>query len=125
MTAVPAGPTSARAVLERTYAAFNVRDVDAVLAAMHPDVDWPNGMEGGRLRGHAAVRAYWTRQWTLIDPRVVPRAFTIEPDGRIAVDVHQVVRDLAGTVLREHAVRHVYTIREGLITAMEIRPGPA
>jgi ketosteroid isomerase-like protein len=125
MTAVPAGATSARAVLERTYAAFNARDLDAVLAAMHPDVDWPNGMEGGRLRGHAAVRAYWTRQWTLIDPRVVPRAFTIEPDGRIAADVHQVVRDLAGTVLRRDAVRHVYTIRDGLITSMEIRHEPA
>ncbi|HSE06211.1 MAG TPA: nuclear transport factor 2 family protein [Methylomirabilota bacterium] len=93
--AAPADLTSARAVLERTYAAFNARDVDAVLAVMHPEVDWPNGMEGGRVRGHAAVRAYWTRQWTLIDPRVEPRVFT------------------------------VYTIRDGLITAMEIRPGPA
>jgi hypothetical protein len=57
-------------LLERTYAAFNARDVEAVLAAMHPDVDWPNGMEGGRVLGHAAVRAYWIRQWGLIDPRV-------------------------------------------------------
>ena len=27
------------ALLERTYAAFNARDVDAVLVAMHADVD--------------------------------------------------------------------------------------
>ena len=40
---------------------------------MHPDVIWPNGMEGGTVVGHAAARAYWTRQWGLIDPRVEPR----------------------------------------------------
>ena len=82
--------TAARAVLERTYAAFNARDIDAVLAVMHPDVDWPNGMDGGRVLGHAAGRAYWTRQWALIDPRVAPIGFTVEADGRVAVAVHQV-----------------------------------
>ena len=30
--------TDARAVLERTYACFNARDIDGVLAVMHPDV---------------------------------------------------------------------------------------
>ena len=30
--------TATRAVLERTYAAFNTRDIDAVLRVMHPDV---------------------------------------------------------------------------------------
>ena len=39
---------------------------------MHPDVDWPNGMEGGREHGHAAVRDYWTRQFGLIDSHVEP-----------------------------------------------------
>ena len=85
-------------LLERTYAAFNARDIDGALAAMHPDVDWPNGMEGGRVHGHRAVREYWTRQWGLIDPRVEPRGFATEADGRIAVDVHQVVRDRAGAI---------------------------
>ena len=33
------------------YQSFNERDLDAVLAAMAPDVDWPNGWEGGRLLG--------------------------------------------------------------------------
>ena len=44
--------TTPEALLERTYAAFNARDVDAVLAMMHAEVDWPNGMEGGRVHGH-------------------------------------------------------------------------
>ena len=41
-------------LLRHMYAAFNRREIDTVLAAMHPDVDWPNGWEGGRVHGHAA-----------------------------------------------------------------------
>ena len=113
--------TAAQTVLERTYVAFNTRDIDTALVVMHPDVIWPNGMEGGTVVGHAAVRAYWTRQWGLIDPRVEARGFAVEADGRVAVAVHQVVRDLAGTVLKEATVQHVYAFEDGLIKSMEIR----
>jgi hypothetical protein len=34
-------------LVQQAYAAFNARDVEAAVAFMHPDVDWPNGMEGG------------------------------------------------------------------------------
>ena len=44
--------------LRDLYAAFNARDVDAVLAHVHPDVDWPNAFEGGRVHGREAVREY-------------------------------------------------------------------
>ena len=73
------------------------------------------------MLGRAAVREYWARQWGAVDPRVEPRGFAVEPDGRVAVTVHQVVRDLAGSVLGESVARHVYTFRDGLIAAMEIR----
>ena len=63
-------PVTASDLLTATYRAFNARDIETVLAVMAPDVDWPNGMDGGRMRGHQAVRDYWTRQWTVIDPTV-------------------------------------------------------
>jgi nuclear transport factor 2 (NTF2) superfamily protein len=107
-------------LLGAVYAAFNARDVDRVLAAMHPDVDWPNGMEGGYVHGRDAVRDYWTRQWRLIDPHVEPRRFALEDDGRITVHVHQVVRDLAGRVVTDQMVRHVYRVESGAIRHMEI-----
>ena len=108
-------------ILTNTYKAFNARDIDAVLAVMHPDVDWPNGMEGGRVHGHQGVREYWTRQWGLIDPRVEPLEFGGEGDGRTVVDVHQVVRDFEGNILADRMVQHVYLIQEGLIVRMDIR----
>jgi len=106
--------------LRRVYAAFNARDIDGALALMDSDVDWPNGWEGGRVHGTDAVRDYWTRQWAAIDSSVEPVGFTETQDGRIAVDVQQVVRDLDGTVTHEGRVTHVYTLRDGLVTRMDI-----
>jgi hypothetical protein len=113
--------TAEERLLRRAYDAFNARDIDAALALARPDVDWPNGMEGGREHGHAAVRAYWTRQFGLIDSRVEPVRFRPDDEGRIVVDVHQVVRDLAGNLVSEGEVQHVYKLRDGLIERMDIR----
>jgi len=108
-------------VLQAVYAAFNGRDIETVLAEMHPDVDWPNGMEGGRVLGKPAVRDYWKRQFESLNPRVEPQSFTTEADGRIAVAVHQVVHDMTGKLLVNQTIQHVYEIRDGLIRSMEIR----
>ena len=108
-------------LLRRVYGAFNRREIETVLAAMGPDVDWPNGMEGGRALGQAAVREYWKRQFEVLDPNVEPQNFTLEADGRIAVDVHQVVHDKGGKLVVDQMVQHVYDMRDGLIRSMEIR----
>ena len=108
-------------LLIKTYAAFNKRDIDSVLALMHAEVDWPNGMEGGRMQGHGAVRKYWERQWAIIDPRVEPIRFRQAEGGRIAVDVHQVIRDLTGTIVSDQIVQHVYTMQGNLIQRMDIK----
>jgi hypothetical protein len=108
-------------LLQRAYAAFNARDLDGALATMRPDVEWPNGMEGGTVHGHEGVRAYWTRQWKMIDPHVDPVSFDTDASGRIVAGVHQVVRDLSGKVLVDRMVQHVYTLKQGLIQGMEIQ----
>jgi hypothetical protein len=110
-------------LLRSVYDAFNARDIDGVLAAMTDDVDWPNGWEGGRLHGHEAVRDYWTRQWTAIDPHVAPVEIgpRVGGDGvRVEVRVHQLVRDLDGKVLADGTVVHLYEMRSGLVARMEI-----
>ncbi len=113
--------SSNRDLLTAVYESFNARDIDAILAQMHPDVDWPNGMEGGRVHGHNDVRAYWRRQWTIVDPHVDPVRIEDDDSGRTVVDVHQVVRDLNGNILLDRLVRHVYSIEGGLIKRMDIR----
>jgi ketosteroid isomerase-like protein len=107
--------------LEQVYQRFNARDIDAVLAALDPNVTWANGWEGGYVHGREAVRSYWTRQWATLDPRVEPTGFSTGADGEIVVEVHQTVRDLEGAVLLDQMVVHVFRIENGLITRFDIR----
>ncbi|MDQ8043705.1 MAG: nuclear transport factor 2 family protein [Solirubrobacteraceae bacterium] len=104
------------------YAAFNRRDSSFVIDQMAPDVTWPRAFKGGHVEGGDAVRAYWEDQWQEIDPTVEP--VSIEPlgDGRFDVEVHQVVKDLDGTVIADSIVHHVYTFDGELIASMDL-PG--
>jgi hypothetical protein len=113
--------TSSAELLKKAYAAFNARDLDGALATMKSDVEWPNGMEGGTVHGHDGVRAYWTRQWGMIDPHVDPVSFEEDDSGSLVVSVHQVVRDLSGKVMVDRMVEHIYSLDGGLIRGMTIR----
>ena len=114
-------------VLERLYACFNARDIDGVLAGLADDVAWANGMEGGHVHGHAAVRAYWTRQWSLISPRVEPVGFNRSADGAVVATVRQSIRDLNGEPLEqahglaEKTVEHVFRLQAGKVTRFDIQ----
>jgi hypothetical protein len=121
---MPDQPAPETELLRAAYAAFNSRDIDAALALMTPDVAWPKAFKGGFVRGPEEVRAYWTEQWSEINPHVEPVSFHPEDDGRIGVEVHQVVRDLAGAVLADEHVGHYFTLEHGLIRAMEVGPLP-
>ncbi|WP_433064517.1 nuclear transport factor 2 family protein [Dactylosporangium sp. CS-033363] len=110
-----------QALLEQLYTAFNERDIPALLDAMTEDVEWPNGWEGGTVYGRERVRDYWLRQWAEINPTVTPEGFAAEPDGRIAVTVHQVVRGKDDALIADGTVTHVYRFRGALVQGMEIR----
>lgn len=107
--------------LRALYQAFNDRDIDRVLAAMTPDVDWPNGWEGGRLVGHAEVRSYWQRQWAQVRPTVRVTRFQDNPDGTAEVRVRQVFRDPAGAVLDRSDVSHLYEFVGDRIRRMSVK----
>jgi hypothetical protein len=107
-------------LLKRVYARFNARDMETVLAAMHEDVEWANGMEGGHVHGRDGVRSYWTRQWAMLDPHVEPVGFLSGSEGEVVVDVHQVVHDLEGKLLVDQMVVHIFRFEDGLIKRFDI-----
>jgi ketosteroid isomerase-like protein len=111
----------AEQVLRSAYHAFNARDVEAAIELMHPEVDWPNAWEGGRVVGRAAVRDYWNRQFAAISSKVEPERFTEEADGSITVDVHQVVHDArTGELISDSRARHRYRLEDGLVVRMDV-----
>ncbi|HWO15938.1 MAG TPA: nuclear transport factor 2 family protein [Solirubrobacterales bacterium] len=117
--------SEAESILRSAYRAFNARDVEAALELMHPEVDWPNAWEGGRVIGHAAVRDYWNRQFEAIPSKVEPEHFTEESDGSITVDVHQVVHDArTGELISDSHPRHRFWLEQGLVTRMDVIESP-
>ena len=111
-----------REMLTKLYQMFNARDIDRVLAHLHPDVKWPNGWEGGWLQGHEEVRDYWTRQWRELDPHVNPTGFEFDEPGRIVVHVHAIIRNMTGEIISQGRINHIYTLEDDLVSAMEIQP---
>jgi ketosteroid isomerase-like protein len=109
-----------QAIIRKLYSAFNNRNIDAVFEYMHEDVDWPNGWEGGYIKGKDEVRAYWTRQWNEINPQVTPIAVEEQPDGQIKVLVQQLVKDHRGNVLVDEKVIHTYSFEGGKVKRMQI-----
>lgn len=113
--------------LERIYAHFNERNIDGVLIELSDDVAWANGMDGGHVVGHEALRRYWERQWSIVSPHVEPQSFHQTEDDTVMVEVRQTVRDLDGNPLQGQAhglhdktVRHIFRLRGGQIVRFDI-----
>lgn len=120
---MPDRPALLIELLRAAYAAFNARDIDAALVLMIPDVAWSKAFKGSFVRGTEEVRAYWTEQWSEIDPHTC-RAGCLSPGGCWAGLGRgaSVVRDLVGTVLADEHIGHRFTIEHGLIQAMQFCP---
>jgi ketosteroid isomerase-like protein len=111
------------ALLQRTYDAFNRRDIEGALSALDPEVEWPNVLERRVIYGREGVSQYWRRQFQLVDSQVMPTGFSRQGD-LVIVSVRQVVRDLQSNQVREQAVAHAYTFRGGLVARMEVYATP-
>lgn len=109
-------------LIKKAYPAFNSRDIDTALSTFHKDVEWPKAFEGGYVKGHDEIRAYWTRQWTEINPTVEPLEFKEKPNATFEVRVHQIVKDLEGNTLFDGIVKHIYTLESNLLRKMDIEP---
>ncbi|WP_405617864.1 nuclear transport factor 2 family protein [Streptomyces sp. NBC_00076] len=119
-------PAEREALLRRMYELFSTDERDSFVArCLAPDVNWPNVLDGVRLRGHDEVRAYWSRQFAAGHPLVRLEALRLDGDGdAVVATVRQGMRDAGG----EHwagTVEHVYRFGgDGLVTRMDVRGGP-
>jgi uncharacterized protein YndB with AHSA1/START domain/limonene-1,2-epoxide hydrolase len=112
--------SSNRQLLQNLYTAFNNRELETIISAMHPDVKWANGVEGGFVYGRDAVREYWTNQYQVIQVQLETLKFETDEQNRNVVTVHQIVRDLQGNLLVDTTVEQIFTIENGAIVLYEI-----
>lgn len=115
--------TAQNELIQRAYAAFNDRDIDAALELMTESVVWPKASEGGNVVGKDEIRAYWTRQWQEFDPTVQPVELQETSSRSVRVRVHQIVNALNGDLLADCEVIHRYTFEDGLISKMTLGDG--
>jgi len=101
------------------YKHFNNRKIDLVISKMADNVKWANGMDGGFVYGHDAVRDYWTRQFTMVSSNVTPLAIEAE-NGIVKIKVHQVVHDINGNLLADEFVYHLFHLQGNKIAVFEI-----
>lgn len=114
--------------LKRIYDGFNARNIDGVLNDLTDDVVWANGMEGGHVYGHDAIREYWSRQWTMVDSHVEPVGFRLTAAGTVIAEVRLSVGDLDGKPLQgqshglmDKTVEHVFRFRDGKVARFDIQ----
>jgi hypothetical protein len=121
-------PAAREALLRRMYEVFSTDERDAFLEqCLAPDVDWPNMLDGVRLHGREAVRAYWAGQFAAGHPLVRLEGLRLGEHGEsseaVVATVRLGMRDASG----EHwtgTVEHVYRFGgDGLVTRMDVRPG--
>ena len=106
--------------LQNLYDAFNKREIETIISLMRPDVKWANGLEGGFVYGRDAVREYWTNQFKDIQPELETLKFETDEKNRNVFTVHQIIRDLQGSLLADATVQQIFTIENGLISLYEI-----
>ncbi len=108
--------------IDALWDALNRQDIDAALALLHPDVDWQDVMKGGRLKGAAAMRAYWTDVYALIRSDSSTLEYSDAGDGRVVARSWHSVRDLKGKLWTEETMTYVFSFRDGLISRMDLTP---
>jgi ketosteroid isomerase-like protein len=117
-----------REVIEAVYTAFAERDVEGVLARLHPDVEFSavTGDQAGRpgpYRGHDGMRQYFRDVAEVWDElRVVPSEFrqsgdTILVTGRVSA--RSPARLVAGST------GWIWRLRDGLVAYARVYPSAA
>jgi ketosteroid isomerase-like protein len=117
-----------RDVIEAVYVAFAERDVEGVIARLHPDVEFTavTGDQAGRsgpYRGHDGMRQYFRDVAEVWDElRVVPSEFrqsgdTILVTGRVSA--RSPARIVAGST------GWIWRLRDGLVAYARVYPSAA
>jgi hypothetical protein len=107
-------------LIVRLHQALDRQDLDAVMAMFHPEARFGDPLDDGEIVGPAGVRAFYRRLFDTLSPGVDVLAVTALPDGRLQAELQVSVRDRAGKFWSDSKTLATYTLRDGLISAVEL-----
>ncbi|MDO9337486.1 MAG: nuclear transport factor 2 family protein [Caulobacteraceae bacterium] len=108
-----------RTLLLRFYKALDTRDAGAIAAMLHPEADFPDQIDGGRVVGAAAVLAYFVRAFALIRTENALTAFSADGADRLRVRIHHHVTSVGGALWHDGSLDYRFTFRDGRIVRMD------
>lgn len=106
----------------RYHEAMARRDIEAVMATMHPQARFDDFVDGGEVAGSTAVRAFYQRLFETLAPDMDLLAVHALPDGRVRGDIQVVAHDRSGNIWSDTRSFAVYAIVDGLIHGIELQP---
>ena len=115
-------PMSKVDIVRASIAAYDARDLDAIAAMAHPDVelhDWPEAADPRVYRGVTAIeeaREEWSKAWESV--RVEPTDF-VETGDRVFVAMRTFARGRESSIDVEMDTFGVYTFRDDKISKLQ------
>ena len=116
--------TTLRHALEEAYNAFNRRDLARIRPLMHPDVIWPDTLDGGAaFVGVEAVMGQFARIFATIVPNIALIRVVNEDADALTVESQYSVESPEGQVWNDSRATLTYHFRDGLLSGMTIVRG--
>ena len=107
-------------IVNSTYAAYSRGDVEAVVALMHPDVEWhppPTSVDPEPLYGREAVRGYLTPNF-FESQQAEPLDVTVESD-RVLVEARVRAVGAGSGIEIDGTAWHLYVFRDDQVVRFE------
>lgn len=109
----------AEGLLNRHFEATRRRDIDGIVADMHPDIAFPDLLLGGEVVGMTAARAYFARQLEMADFDVSLMRLRPQPDDWFHADVEINLHRPDGGLWSQYKAVIAYQVRDGLIVNID------
>lgn len=113
--------SAATDVIVRYYDALGRRDIEAVMAVMHPEISFQDFLEGGQLAGLNAVRAFHQRMFDTLSPDFDLIKVSVQPDSRLRVEMQVATHDRMGHLWSDTRSYAVFALVDGLIHGIELQ----
>lgn len=114
----------AEVLLTRHFDATRRRDLEAVVAQLHPDIAFANILEGGDVAGIEAARGYFQRQFAMAGVDIGLMRVRPQADGWVHADVEITLRRPDGRLWSQNSAVIAYLLRDDLIVGIDPQPDP-
>lgn len=103
------------------YEALARRDIEALMATMHPNAEFGDFLDGGEVIGPIAIRAFFQRMFDTLAPDFDLITVAVQPDGRMRAEMQVATHDRSGHLWSDTRSYALYDLVDGLIHGIALQ----